>query len=138
VQKHDPHFRQTRIASVKSKTQEETLQQVKMFQKALVDVGKWSSNKDVWEKCRSSQKKKSFTNIAWRAEVIRNLKVHNAVRSFAFKCPVTKSLMSKRKDVSAFKSEGYCTFSTCKVDFRFAINDDLQGYVRFQGNLFLL
>jgi len=70
--------------------------------------------------------KKSFTNI-WRAEVIRNLKVHKAVCSFAFKRHIVKSLPFKRKDVSAFQCEGHCTFSTCKVVFIFAINDDLQG-----------
>ena len=50
--KRDPHFWQTFIASVKSKTKEETLQKVKVFQKTFVDVGRCSFNKDVWEKCR--------------------------------------------------------------------------------------
>jgi len=36
--KREPYFRQTIIASVKSKTQEETLQQVEIFQKTLVDI----------------------------------------------------------------------------------------------------
>ena len=79
---------------------------------------------------------------AWRSEVIRNLKLVNTTCSFGFKRHVVRLKESKRHVVRLkeskrplFKCEGYCTSSTCNVQFKLHINEDFQGKVSFQGKL---
>jgi len=80
-----------------------------------------------------TQKGRGFTESSWRSEVIRNLKLVNTTCSFRFKRHVVRQKDSKRLHLPLFKYEGYCTSSTCNVQFKLHINEDFQGKVSFQG-----
>jgi len=92
-------------------------------------------SKDVWDRCTLTQKGRGFTDSAWRSEVIRNLKLVNTTCSFGFKQHVVRLKDSKRLHLPLFKCEGYCTSSTCNVQFKLHINEDFQGKVSFQGKM---
>jgi len=93
-------------------------------------------SKDVWDRCTFTQKKgKGFTDSAWRSEVIRNLKLVNITCSLGFKRHVVRLKDSKPLHLPLFKFEGYCTPSTCNVQFKLHINEDFQGKVSFQGKM---
>ena len=88
-----------------------------------------------WDRCTFTQKGRGLTNSAWRSEVIRNLKLVNTTCSFEFKRHVVRLKDSKRLHLTLFKCEGYCTSSTCNVQFKLHINEDFQGKVSFQGKM---
>jgi len=92
-------------------------------------------SKDFWDRCRLTPKGRGFTDSAWRSEVIRNLKLVNTTCSFGFKRYVVRLKDSKRLYLPLFKCEGYCTSSTCNVQFKLHINEDFQGKVSFQGKM---
>jgi len=89
-------------------------------------------SKDVWNRCTHTQKGRGFTDSAWWSEMIRNLKLVNTTCSIGSKRHVVRLKESKRLHLPLFKCEGYCTPSTCNVQFQLHVNEDFQGKVSFQ------
>ena len=67
--------------------------------------------------------------------MIRDLKLVNTTCSLEFKRHVVRLKDSKRLHLPLFKCEGYCTPSTCNVQFKLHINEDFQRKVTFQGKM---
>ena len=96
---------------------------------------KFRSIRNVWDKCRATQKGRLFSDDCWRKEVIGGLKRANIVCSFAFKRHRVTLRNDESKSHYLFRCEGYCTFSTCKVTFSCYINKHLQLYAKFDGTV---
>ena len=67
--------------------------------------------------------------------MIRNLKLVKTTCSFKFKRLAVRLKESKRLHLPLLKCEGYCTSSTCNVQFKLHTNEDFQGKVSFQGKM---
>ena len=92
-------------------------------------------DKNVWNKCKATQKGRLFSDGCWRNEVIEGLKKANVVCSFAFKRHCVTLRHNESKQQVFFRCEGYCTFSTCKVTFNCYINKHFQLHAKFEGTV---
>jgi len=92
-------------------------------------------DKNVWNKCKATQKGRLFSDDCWRNEVIEGLKKANIVCSFAFKRHCVTLRHNESKQQVLFRCEGYCTFSTCKVTFSCYIKKHFQLYAKFKGTV---
>ena len=94
-----------------------------------------SFDKNVWNKCKATQKGRLFSDDCWRNEVIEGLKKANLVCSFALKWHCVTLRHNESKQHVLFRCEGYCTFSTCKVTFSCYVNKHFQLYAKFEGTV---
>nr|CAB3263327.1 uncharacterized protein LOC108950684 [Phallusia mammillata] len=97
--------------------------------------GQIKVDKFVWEKCRATQKGRTFTDSCWKDWIIQQLKNHNNVCTFAFRSHRVQTAQSRRKDTDTFSCSGYCVLTNCPVRFSVSISPDKKGKVIFDGNI---